>query len=67
MSPKTRPDAIQRDIEVTQPGAAARPDTLTEAELETIRRRLAEGFYDGQEVRDTVVEAVRRELDSTRH
>ena len=52
MSPKALTDAIK-------PGISA-------AELEIIRQRLAEGFYERQEIRDTVVEAVRKELDGTR-
>ena len=61
MSPKARTGATRRDIQEAQ------PDTVTEAELETIRRRLAQGFYDRPEIRDAVVEAVRKELDTTRH
>jgi hypothetical protein len=65
MSPKARTDAVQRDIQVHEPAGEVRLETITEAELEIIRQRLAEGFYDRREIRDTVVEAVRRELDGT--
>jgi hypothetical protein len=67
MSPKARTGETRRDIQVAEPEGAARPDTVTEVELEAIRRRLAQGFYDRPEIRDAVVEAVRKELDSTRH
>jgi hypothetical protein len=63
MSPKARTDAMQRDIQVAEPAGETSPGTITEAELEIIRQRLAEGFYDRREIRDTVVDAVRRELD----
>jgi hypothetical protein len=48
MSPKARIVATRPDFQVA-----------TEAKLDTIRRRLAEGFYDRPEIRDRVVEAVR--------
>jgi hypothetical protein len=65
MSPKALTQATKRDIEAAEPGGTASPDTMSEAELETIRRRLAEGFYDRAEIRDTLVEAVTKVLDST--
>ena len=65
MSQKARTDATKPGIPAAEPEGTGWPDTITAAELETIRQRLAEGFYEREEIMDTVVEAVRKELDST--